>query len=226
MQIRAIETRYAGYRFRSRLEAKWAVFFDSLEPPIVWDYEQEGYEIPTSLGTMRYLVDFWLQSTRQWAEVKGFLNMDGMRKMHAIAVSLTQCRKGTDLVIFGNIQRQHSAAWPVQLHAHEDRLWAVAWDPYSAGCAIKRPRVLVEPTMEMCEHLTQGFPFGVPEWAEEALEAARQARFEWGEQGARRKLRPGKEVRRAACGAAADSRSHYCLRSYHSYRCRSYLHRS
>jgi hypothetical protein len=28
-QIRAIETRYKGYRFRSRLEARWAVVLDS-----------------------------------------------------------------------------------------------------------------------------------------------------------------------------------------------------
>ena len=27
---KAIETRYAGHRFRSRLEARWAVFFDAL----------------------------------------------------------------------------------------------------------------------------------------------------------------------------------------------------
>ena len=30
--IKAIETYYKGYRFRSRLEARWAVFFD-LEIP-------------------------------------------------------------------------------------------------------------------------------------------------------------------------------------------------
>lgn len=28
--MKAIETRYKGYRFRSRLEARWAVFFDAL----------------------------------------------------------------------------------------------------------------------------------------------------------------------------------------------------
>lgn len=28
--IRAIETVYNGYKFRSRLEAKWAVFFDAV----------------------------------------------------------------------------------------------------------------------------------------------------------------------------------------------------
>jgi hypothetical protein len=49
-EIKAIETHYKGYRFRSRLEARWAVFFDALD--IVWYYEHEGYK--TGKG------DFWL----------------------------------------------------------------------------------------------------------------------------------------------------------------------
>lgn len=40
--IKPIETRYAGCRFRSRLEARWAVFFDALK--IEWEYEPEGVE--------------------------------------------------------------------------------------------------------------------------------------------------------------------------------------
>lgn len=53
--MKAIETRYKGYRFRSRLEARWAVFFDALEIP--WEYEPEGFEISTG---SRYLPDFKL----------------------------------------------------------------------------------------------------------------------------------------------------------------------
>ena len=30
MSIKAIETKYNGFRFRSRLEARWAIFFDSI----------------------------------------------------------------------------------------------------------------------------------------------------------------------------------------------------
>lgn len=52
--IKPIETRYDGTLFRSRLEARWAVFFDALN--VRWEYEKEGYETP--LG--RYLPDFWL----------------------------------------------------------------------------------------------------------------------------------------------------------------------
>jgi hypothetical protein len=38
--IRAIETLYRGCRFRSRLEARWAVFFQTLGVP--WHYQPEG----------------------------------------------------------------------------------------------------------------------------------------------------------------------------------------
>lgn len=38
-----IPTMYKGIQFRSRLEARWAVFFDTLG--IKWEYEPQGYEI-------------------------------------------------------------------------------------------------------------------------------------------------------------------------------------
>lgn len=56
MKIKAIETQYKGYRFRSRLEARWAVFFDCLG--LEWLYEPEGFE----LGKYRYLPDFHFPS--------------------------------------------------------------------------------------------------------------------------------------------------------------------
>ena len=63
--IKAIETRYQGYRFRSRLEARWAVFFDALG--VKWEYEREGYD----LGDVGYyLPDFWLPEAGWHAEVK------------------------------------------------------------------------------------------------------------------------------------------------------------
>lgn len=55
MTIKAIETRYKGYRFRSRLEARWAVFFDAF--PLRWEYEHEGYDLGKA---GYYLPDFYL----------------------------------------------------------------------------------------------------------------------------------------------------------------------
>lgn len=68
--IKAIETVYSGYRFRSRLEARWAVFFDGLG--IEYEYEPEGFDLGGDFG--RYLPDFFLPAQQAWVEVKqGYL---------------------------------------------------------------------------------------------------------------------------------------------------------
>jgi hypothetical protein len=41
--IAPLETRYAGYRFRSRIEARWAVFFTRLG--LDWEYEEQGFKV-------------------------------------------------------------------------------------------------------------------------------------------------------------------------------------
>jgi hypothetical protein len=64
--MKALETKYKGYRFRSRTEARWAVYFDAIG--IRWEYEKEGFHMPD--GTC-YLPDFWLPDVQMWAEVKG-----------------------------------------------------------------------------------------------------------------------------------------------------------
>jgi hypothetical protein len=63
--IKPIETRYAGCRFRSRLEARWAVLLDKLG--IKWMYEHQGYL--TEHGP--YLPDFWLPELNTFLEIKG-----------------------------------------------------------------------------------------------------------------------------------------------------------
>jgi hypothetical protein len=62
--IKAIETVYKGYRFRSRLEARWAVFFDAMG--LEWTYEAQGFD----LDGKRYLPDFHLTSLGMHVEVK------------------------------------------------------------------------------------------------------------------------------------------------------------
>ena len=62
--IKAIDTVYKGYKFRSRLEARWAVFFDTLG--LKWDYEREGFDIDGKW----YLPDFYLPHLKLWVEIK------------------------------------------------------------------------------------------------------------------------------------------------------------
>lgn len=63
--MQAIETIFDGYRFRSRLEARWAVFFKTLG--VKYEYEKEGYD----LDGVWYLPDFWLPEQECWIEIKG-----------------------------------------------------------------------------------------------------------------------------------------------------------
>lgn len=83
MTIAAIETEYAGYLFRSRLEARWAVFFDAIG--VEWEYEIEGFETE---GGERYLPDFYLPVTKTWVEVKGdkdaFLQPEEFRRITGV----------------------------------------------------------------------------------------------------------------------------------------------
>lgn len=62
---RAIETSYNGYRFRSRLEARWAVFLDALG--VTWEYEKEGFDLG---GGVFYLPDFYIVEPGYWLEIK------------------------------------------------------------------------------------------------------------------------------------------------------------
>lgn len=62
--IKAIDTKYGKYIFRSRLEARFAVYFDELG--VEWLYEHEGFD----LGGERYLPDFYFPKYKLYAEIK------------------------------------------------------------------------------------------------------------------------------------------------------------
>lgn len=65
MDIKPIETVYNGYRFRSRLEARWAVFFDAAG--IEYQYEPEGFVLENGKC---YLPDFYLPKLKTYVEIK------------------------------------------------------------------------------------------------------------------------------------------------------------
>lgn len=70
MTIPSIETQYAGCRFRSRIEARWAVYLDIVG--VKWEYEPEGFKTPAGW----YLPDFRVGESGDmypggWVEIKG-----------------------------------------------------------------------------------------------------------------------------------------------------------
>lgn len=89
--IKAIETSYRGFRFRSRLEARWAVFFDAMK--WAWRYEPQGYEF----GGETYLPDFWVPQLSGWIEVKGALDVNGMERLISAAMALPTSPDGGEV---------------------------------------------------------------------------------------------------------------------------------
>lgn len=85
LDVKAIETVYNGYRFRSRLEARWAVFFDTMG--IRYVYEPEGFVL--SDGTM-YLPDFYLPDSDTYVEIKGVMSD---KDKHKIEQFMQDCHK-------------------------------------------------------------------------------------------------------------------------------------
>lgn len=67
--IRPIQTRYNEHLFRSRLEARWAVFMDALG--VRWLYEPEGLVFDGEL----YLPDFVLPDLGYVLEIKPAINL-------------------------------------------------------------------------------------------------------------------------------------------------------
>jgi hypothetical protein len=68
VDIKAIKTVYNGYLFRSRLEARWAVFFDELK--IKYEYEPEMAEVGR-IFVQNYIPDFFLPEIELYIEIKG-----------------------------------------------------------------------------------------------------------------------------------------------------------
>ena len=65
--IKALPTVFAGCQFRSALEARWAVFFQT--QGVTWNYEPETFR----LAAGPYIPDFhlsWSSGSTVWAEVK------------------------------------------------------------------------------------------------------------------------------------------------------------
>lgn len=65
MTIKSLPTEYRGIKYRSRTEARWAVFFT--ENDIPFHYEFEGFDLGHGVW---YLPDFWLPEAKSWFEVK------------------------------------------------------------------------------------------------------------------------------------------------------------
>lgn len=206
--MKAIETRYAGCHFRSRLEARWAVCFDRLG--IRWEYEPEGYLCSPRLSggwteeetTIPYLPDFWFPDYGVHGEVKATLTDDELLKLLDCAASLSSndgggChdRGGHDVVVFGNIPGNGDRRTPIRLHMHKGDLMASAWTP--APCQHPYGDIVASDYGGDLKAICHFDPRRIAQWLtggawdddygsvwDHGLAAARTARFEFGQSGA------------------------------------------
>lgn len=165
--IRPIETHYRGYRFRSRLEARWAVFFDAIG--LKWEYEIEGYQLSSGW----YLPDFFFPTIGDFAEVKPTTFAD-----HEIQLcrELSECTEagvvlldGTpDLRVYYRISSQEESMWGIHFGLSMWSDFAQGWFFSFEDGNHWRP-----------ERLDEGLEHGF----KVAVVKARSARFEHGERG-------------------------------------------
>lgn len=168
---KVIQTRYNGFHFRSRHEARWAVFFDALG--LCWEYESEGFVLP---GGLQYLPDFFLPDLNVWFEIKPaawLSNEDSMKHqwfsmqhpfvcLYGLPGAFDHCdhESATDLLEWGQCSRCGSACFG---HMHGKQYIGYA----SCSPSGRFP----------CGQFYANTTF-----VEEAVDIARSARFEFGEQ--------------------------------------------
>ncbi len=119
--IKAIETEYNGYRFRSRLEARWAVFFDAVG--IKYQYEPDGFEYDGE----KYLPDFYLPDFEMYVEVKP----DDPNRYHEIEKAVEVCCQATNkiLLLLGDIPNITNCGWWVYNAFYNNPMDGVLWRP-------------------------------------------------------------------------------------------------
>ena len=199
--LKPIETRAYGCRFRSRLEARYAVFMTELG--VEWKYEPEGF----SLESGNYLPDFFLPRVREngtWLEIKphgqgsyfGFCASlgEGMPQIH-------DARLGEFADLAQNASQSFYVAYGLPSDAYlsssspdwyEEGMLEAPWDPFMwciCGCG-KTAGIQFDGRggRIQCRHTKGCYEFGGDKgYSHEhplivrAVTAARSARFEHGE---------------------------------------------
>lgn len=168
--MKIIQTIYKGYKFRSRLEARWAVFLDKLG--IEWRYEDEGFIL--SDGTC-YLPDFYLPTFNggMFVEVKPKFTQEEIEKCRDLCFESYKCvwlAEGVpDFIAYVYLVR----------HDDDEGVTYYLGLP-NADQAVEENRMFAEPDYVniMTKEIDQSYLPCVGEKFITAVKKARQARFE------------------------------------------------
>lgn len=190
----AIETHYAGCRFRSRLEARWAVFFDALG--IDWDYEPQGYVL---FGGKGYLPDFHLPRLGVWVEVKGEMTGEALATivnavdyggaLPGIANSGDSGRDPRGLLLLGPVPKAGHTSPMHSIFQHREGVTRNLATFTYGGIVVQHDQhsLYWDATGETCIEgdyvnlLTPGLSGAIQPAVAAAYSAARMARFEHGQ---------------------------------------------
>lgn len=104
--MKPIETSYNGYRFRSRLEARTAVFLDAAKIPYLYEPEGVVFEDGTT-----YLPDFYLPQQDTFLECKGIMNNKDEHKIGLLAKAT-----GKEIIIVGPSMEIFTGEWADNMH--------------------------------------------------------------------------------------------------------------
>lgn len=172
--LKAIDTIYDGHRFRSRAEARWAVFFKSFG--VAYQYEPQGYRV----NGEPYLPDFFLPELNLWLEVKGTEPTERERNLlKSLAIETGKSAvlavgppKGEPSLMYFDpsieLEGFGEAAWYFAQDRREDTILWLYSDDYGWSC------------LHRGDEASDKCPSLAPRIAQ-AYQAAQQARFEHGQ---------------------------------------------
>jgi hypothetical protein len=177
MTIKPIETVYKGYRFRSRLEARWAVFFDACG--YKWEYEPEGFDLGDGIY---YLPDFKIfgkddngDTNVFWVEVKPSEGGLSDPKVESFQEAIRNNDNGEPCVGYGDFiildgPPDHKLYYGTLEYAGGGRQWLM--EPLYRG----------RPSFWDCDGYDEVMALcGAVQVGQSAVEKALSARFEHGE---------------------------------------------
>lgn len=166
--MKPIQTRYAGHFFRSRLEARWARYFDALK--IQWEYEPEGFD----MDGVNYLPDFYLPQVDLWAEVKPSWEDKALSEEELKKIVLLSAHTGKGVILLQGRPNLHSyVCYTVTLVDGEIKILSeyLAVNDY-------HNYFVTEKRFFVCMEDDGDYP--VTEGTINACSAANCARYEWG----------------------------------------------
>ena len=145
-ELKPIETLYAGEKFRSKLEARWAVFFDACG--VEWEYEPEGYNLGDGVW---YLPDFKLKydtglfDVTIYIEVKGTMRDNDAEKISRFSEAVNRLSKSgdiTDFIVVGNIPKGETIDEIAEfIYKHEPPYYGIRYSSNGTKTGMRYPGI-------------------------------------------------------------------------------------